>query len=531
MTIYFKLARVFFGLIPLRWREVIEARLMTELQPKIKSAMVSEGMQRRLVFFGEVSVFRQRVQHELVQAEDEQAKAAKVESLSQAWRVLVRRAAGLSGEVPQPPVLFDLIQEIDFLRMNSELLAPVFKELRHKRILYAGHMYYYPWYLSRAIRELGWKADVLNWDLNPGSQIYFHGEDVVFDPQCSILTEQMMEFYVASLYEYDVFHFSNAHGICFGFPVQSVIRQYVGEYAEIHLLKSLAKKIVYTNNSCADGVSQTEFSKWGPESVCSICRWRNEPSVCSDERNMTWGKFRNSVADYQCLLGGNRVDFNDDLRIHEVPEVYCLDTEFWNPKIEIPDAFRLPAKPLGTVWLYHAVGNKTDRTTEEGINIKSSHVYLPLVHKLKDEGHLIELLKPEGIPNKEVRFLQAQADIFLEMLTYGWFGANAREAMMLGKPVICFIRPEWLASVREEIPDYAAELPIISATPATVEGVLRDLIANPEKRHEIGQRSRAFAVKWHSAEAGGRRFNEIYSRLLQGDPLLRVPVKSESAHG
>jgi glycosyltransferase involved in cell wall biosynthesis len=135
----------------------------------------------------------------------------------------------------------------------------------------------------------------------------------------------------------------------------------------------------------------------------------------------------------------------------------------------------------------------------------------------------IDLIEPTGIPNKEVRFLQAQADIFLDMLTFGWFGANIREAMMLGKPVICFIRPEWLESVREEIPAYAAELPIVSATPQTVESVLRDLIAHPEKRLEIGRRSREFAVKWHSASAAGKRFDQIYGKLLAGDPLLRKP--------
>jgi glycosyltransferase involved in cell wall biosynthesis len=227
------------------------------------------------------------------------------------------------------------------------------------------------------------------------------------------------------------------------------------------------------------------------------------------------------VADYQCLLGGNRVDYNEDPRVHEVPEFYCLDEEVWHPQIAIPEAFNLPLKPQGTVWLYHAIGHKADRTTEDGVNIKSSHVYLPLVQKLKEEGLLLELLEPTGIPNKDVRFLQAQADIFLEMLTFGWFGANAREAMMLGKPVICYIRPEWLESLKEEIPDYAAELPVISATPESVEEILRDLIANPEKRRDVGQRSRLFAMKWHSSKAAGLRFDEIYSRLLQGDPLLR----------
>ncbi|PKO30663.1 MAG: hypothetical protein CVU34_19240 [Betaproteobacteria bacterium HGW-Betaproteobacteria-7] len=174
-----------------------------------------------------------------------------------------------------------------------------------------------------------------------------------------------------------------------------------------------------------------------------------------------------------------------------------------------------------TVRLYHAVGHKADRTRDDGVNIKSSHIYLPLIDKLKREGLPLELIEPTGIPNKEVRFLQMQADIFLDMLSYGWFGANAREAMMLAKPVICYIRPEWLESLREELPEYADELPIVSATPETIEEVLRDLIANPEKRREIGNRSRRFAIKWHSAEAAGKRFDEIYSRLLRGDPQLR----------
>jgi glycosyltransferase involved in cell wall biosynthesis len=137
----------------------------------------------------------------------------------------------------------------------------------------------------------------------------------------------------------------------------------------------------------------------------------------------------------------------------------------------------------------------------------------------------IELITPTGVPNMEVRFLQAQSDIFLDMLTYGWFGANVREAMMLAKPVICYIRPEWLESLREEIPEYAEELPIISATPQTVETVLRDLIADPKKRQEIGIRGREFAMKWHSATAAGKRFDQIYRALQAGDPLLRQSAK------
>jgi glycosyltransferase involved in cell wall biosynthesis len=395
-----------------------------------------------------------------------------------------------------------------------------------RSVLYVGQAYYNAWYLSRALRMRDWRADVLNWDLNPAWQIYYHGHDYRSSSGTGSEIYADLWFYLKSLMRYDVFHFSNAHGIIFGFPLHVWFKDRFGEFSEIYLLKRCGKKIVYSNNGCLDGVSQAAFSKWGPESVCSICPWRNQPTVCSDERNLAWGRFRNSVADFQCLLGGNRVDYNDDPKVHEVPEFYCLDVDLWKPEIEIAESFRLPPVPEGTVWLYHAVGQKKERTTANDINIKSSHIYLPLIKKLKVQGLMLELLEPTGVPNKEVRFLQAQADIFLDMLTYGWFGATAREAMMLGKPVICYIRPEWLESVRKEIPEYAAELPIVKATPATVEEVLRDLVANLGKRREIGRRGRAFAVKWHSAEAGGRRFDEIYNNLLRGDPFPSVSARA-----
>ncbi len=398
--------------------------------------------------------------------------------------------------------------------------APVMRLLgygnrKRKNVLYVGQAYYNSWYLSRALRKLGWTADLLNWDLNPGSQIYYHGEDFRIAYESSADVGNFFRFFLLSLRQYDVFHFANKGGLQFGEPMRAAVKAVLGEEGfEIHFLKALGKKIVYSNNGCLDGVSQTAFSRWGPDSVCSICRWQHEPSVCSDERNLAWGAFRNSVADFQCFMGINRADYNDDPRVHAVPEFYCLNSDIWHPNIEVPEKYLLPALPEATVRLYHAVGHRAERTRNDGVNIKSSHVYLPLIEKMRSEGVGLDLVQPEGIPNKEVRFLQVQADIFLDMLTFGWFGANAREAMMLGKPVICFLRPEWLQSVREEIPGYVEELPIVSATPETIETVLRDLIANKEKRLEIGRRGREFAIKWHSDEAGAKRFNRIYRELM-----------------
>ena len=80
----------------------------------------------------------------------------------------------------------------------------------------------------------------------------------------------------------------------------------------------------------------------------------------------------------------------------------------------------------------------------------------------------------------------------------------------------------WLDDVTRDLLDtgtpkrYIEELPVISATPETVHDILVDLIEHPEKRREIGRRSREFAVKWHSAEAGARKLDRIYQDLLNG---------------
>jgi hypothetical protein len=407
-------------------------------------------------------------------------------------------------------ILFTILLQLIKLynRLRKTLFGP------RKSVLFVGQAYYNAFYLSRELRKIGWKADVLNWDGNPASQIYYHGEDFKFDLYNHINEYQQLFFYLRALLKYDVFHFSNTNGIQFGGVLSHWFTNNFSEFYEIYVLKKLGKKIVYSNNGCLDGVSQTSFSKWGPYSVCDICIWKDEPNVCSDKKNLAWGKFRNQVTDFQCLFGGNKIDFNDAPQVHEVPEFYCLNEEIWHPNIIIPNEFRVPKRSEETVFVYHTVGNKKTRTSEAGINIKSTHVYVPLIEKLNNEGFNIEIISPEEVPNKEIKYYQAQADIFLDMLTYGWYGATAREAMMLGKPVICFIRPEWLENLRNELPDCAADLPIISATPDNIEAILKDLIINTDKRLEIGKRSREFCLKWHSDKIAAKRFNEIYNRLL-----------------
>jgi len=382
------------------------------------------------------------------------------------------------------------------------------------RVLFVGQAYYNAWYLSRELRNLGWDADLINYDETPSNQMYYHGEDFQFCNKNLLGMLDQIVFYGFSIFLYDIFFFANSQNLRFGNCVSRLLRVF-GKGSEIRLLKLFGKKVFYANNGCLDGVSQTSFSKWQPYNVCDSCINKNRPDVCSDKLNLTWGKLRNELADYQCTLGGNRADYNDDPRVHEVPWFYCLDKHVWKPDMLIPTNYILPIKS-STIKLYHAVGN-FDTRSDGYTNIKSTHIYLPIVERLKAEGYDVELIFFEDVPNKTVRYYQAQADIFLDMLTFGFFGANIREAMMLGKPAICFLRPEWLESMRLEIPDYVDELPVVSVTPETVYEVLKDLIEHPERREEIGRRSRKFAEKWHASDVAARHFDKLFQGILGRD--------------
>ncbi len=385
---------------------------------------------------------------------------------------------------------------------------------RTPRVLFVGQAYYNHWYLSRRLRELGWKADLLNFDRSAAG--HYHGEDrlLLGNKRRHLLPHAAV--FAQAVRDYDIFHFANLGGLRFGDAIHDFASHRFSMYGEIRLLRRLGKKVVYTTNGCYDGVAQTTFRNLPPYPTCDDCPFQHRPDICSNERNLAWGQARNELSDYVALLGGYREDHNVAPHVHENPWVYCLDEDVWSPDLLVPTNYRLGLREE-TFKVYHSVGNADNRSQVGTLrNTKSTHIYVPLIDDLRAEGRDVELIFFKDVPNLELRYYQAQADVFVDMLTAGFFGATAREGMMLGKPVICFLRPEWLENMRRELPAYADELPVLSATPDTVRDVLVDLMDHPEKRAEIGRRSREFAVKWHGSREAARVWDGLYRRILDG---------------
>ncbi len=164
-----------------------------------------------------------------------------------------------------------------------------------------------------------------------------------------------------------------------------------------------------------------------------------------------------------------------------------------------------PLAPGGRVRVVHA-------PTEQVV--KGSRYILAALKQLKEEfGDRLEVLIVEGRPHAEALQLISTADLFIDQALIGWYGAAAVEAMKMGIPAICFINPAHLAQTP---PQFAAELPIISAGPFELVETIRPLLREPEQLTEIGRISRAFVERWHDPQ----KLAGITASVYQGRPPL-----------
>ncbi len=114
----------------------------------------------------------------------------------------------------------------------------------------------------------------------------------------------------------------------------------------------------------------------------------------------------------------------------------------------------------------------------------------------------------EGRPRTEALALMAQADIILDQFVLGDRGMVALEAMALGKPVVCYVKPSLAA-------DYADE-PLVNASPDTLADALAELISSPSLRHELGRRGRAHMDQHYQPADLAAALNRTYQAVIAG---------------
>src|SRR5690606_37664428 len=142
-------------------------------------------------------------------------------------------------------------------------------------------------------------------------------------------------------------------------------------------------------------------------------------------------------------------------------------------------------------------------------HIKGTEYFIKAVDELQAEGYSVELVIFERVSNDEIQKAIQEADIIADQLIIGWYAMFAIEAMAMGKPVLCYLRDDFI-----RLYEYAKliekdEIPIVNCSLENVKEKIKALLLDRSSLVEIGERSRRFVQKHHSIEAIGKVFDTI----------------------
>ena len=117
--------------------------------------------------------------------------------------------------------------------------------------------------------------------------------------------------------------------------------------------------------------------------------------------------------------------------------------------------------------------------------VKGTALVMPVLERLASEG-VITFDLVQGVASAEMPAVFARADVVIDQFRVGSYGVAACEAMASGCVVVGHVAPDVRAVVSART---GRELPVIEATPLTLEAVLRELAAeqNLAARRDAGQ--------------------------------------------
>ncbi len=120
----------------------------------------------------------------------------------------------------------------------------------------------------------------------------------------------------------------------------------------------------------------------------------------------------------------------------------------------------------------------------------------------------VDIKLVEHASRAEARAAFEEADVVIDQVRIGWYGATAVEAMALERPAIAYLDEASLGAVPAAM---RAELPVVSATPATLADAIKDALV---RREELGRRGRAFVERWHNPRRIAEGLRDTYEEAV-----------------
>lgn len=239
----------------------------------------------------------------------------------------------------------------------------------------------------------------------------------------------------------------------------------------------------------ADVRTQAVTIRLGEPNCCTECDVPGKHCICSVERA------DENIARIQkgAVMMASMGDMNEYLPLAR------HDLHFWPLDLSLP---------IYGVESNKAFNNNSLRVVHASNHrqFKGSRHLIAAIEILQKEGHAIELILVERIPNAEAMKIYRTADIVFDQCLIGFHGYFALEAMALGKPVMVFMRkPQYLIDPEN--------CPLINVNPSTIVDSLRGLLENRDQLMEIGKNSRQYIERHYGLAAFSNRLKCAYEEV------------------
>jgi hypothetical protein len=296
-----------------------------------------------------------------------------------------------------------------------------------------------------------------------------------------------------ALWRYDVFHFFYDRGL-----TSRATRFGVNPF-ELDVLRAAGKR-VFLYAYGADVRRRDETLALGKWNFCVDCPELERFCACTADNAAIIADMAEKAT---CAVAlGDMLAYVPDAR----------NMHYWPIDLEhVPPA--APPCTDGPLRIAHAPNHT---------HFKGSHHLEAAIARLRAEGHAIEYVKLQGVPNAEVIRLFGEADLVADQFIGGAYGYTALEAMARGKPVLTYVRsPELVEAVEE--------CPLINVTPDTLEETLRWCLANRAQLSAIGAQGTAYVRRWHTIDAVAERLGRMYEETADFPEATLRPIREARA--
>lgn len=344
-------------------------------------------------------------------------------------------------------------------------------------------------YHSDAIRRYGYPSTTVVFDLYTINE---RGDfDFVFLKSRSFLGRlRNLVFpyviFVWALLKFDLFNFY-FHG--------GLLQRTGLVHLEFHLLRLAGKKIVVT----AYGADVQVVNKI-PNLLFKHALSQDYPAAFRRDQERQVRIYHFTKYAHRVVAGVDWVDFIpkwDRL----IPGHFAIDTDYWSP---VPAALPPGRRPFR---ILHAPNHRA---------IKGTAFLERACEELRAEGYDLELLILERVKNSQIREVMRSVDAVADQFIVGWYAMFALEGMALAKPVLTYLRDDLLELY--SLHSFATECPIVNTEVTAIKENLRCLIADRALCTDLGERGRAYVLKYHSLESIGAFFDALYRDMYQAPP-------------